>query len=133
MKDFRSVHYKIDDVPRTTVSVQMLDPLLKIPTIRPCLNAAMYIVTLRATNHFRTLPAKQSLNWCVRTLATMTPPVRPRKFAPLNPEKKRDGDTRPVLKGIVFDVDGTLCLPQTYMFGEMRYVRAGYGLLLPLT
>ncbi|KAL5612200.1 hypothetical protein BROUX41_000260 [Berkeleyomyces rouxiae] len=26
----------------------------------------------------------------------------------------------PVLKGIVFDVDGTLCEPQTYMFAEMR-------------
>lgn len=26
----------------------------------------------------------------------------------------------PKLKGIVFDVDGTLCKPQNYMFGEMR-------------
>ncbi|KAJ4337165.1 hypothetical protein N0V87_004836 [Didymella glomerata] len=50
----------------------------------------------------------------------MAPPVRPRRFAPLNPEKKSAGDKRPVLKGIVFDVDGTLCLPQNYMFGEMR-------------
>ncbi|OAA61841.1 HAD superfamily hydrolase [Niveomyces insectorum RCEF 264] len=25
-----------------------------------------------------------------------------------------------VLRGVVFDVDGTMCLPQTYMFGEMR-------------
>ncbi|KAL1592967.1 hypothetical protein SLS59_009611 [Nothophoma quercina] len=50
----------------------------------------------------------------------MGSPVRPRKFAPLNPEKKQAGDKRPVLKGIVFDVDGTLCLPQNYMFGEMR-------------
>lgn len=52
----------------------------------------------------------------------MTPPIRPRRFAPLDPAKKKDGDARPVLKGIVFDVDGTLCLPQNYMFGEMRYV-----------
>ncbi|CAK7264665.1 hypothetical protein SEPCBS57363_001195 [Sporothrix epigloea] len=25
-----------------------------------------------------------------------------------------------VLRGVVFDVDGTLCVPQTYMFGQMR-------------
>lgn len=25
-----------------------------------------------------------------------------------------------VLRGVVFDVDGTLCIPQTYMFGQMR-------------
>ncbi|KAF2686054.1 HAD-like protein [Lentithecium fluviatile CBS 122367] len=45
---------------------------------------------------------------------------RPRRFAPLDPKKKVKGDTRPALRGIVFDVDGTLCLPQTYMFAEMR-------------
>lgn len=63
----------------------------------------------------------------------MAPPVRPRRFAPLNPEKKSEGDKRPVLKGIVFDVDGTLCLPQNYMFGEMRYVCAHSWSHLPLT
>ncbi|KAF2635774.1 HAD-like protein [Massarina eburnea CBS 473.64] len=47
-------------------------------------------------------------------------PLRPRRFAPLDPKKHVEGDTRPVLKGIVFDVDGTLCLPQNYMFAEMR-------------
>lgn len=39
----------------------------------------------------------------------MAHPVRPRRFAPLDPAKKKDGDDRPTLKGIVFDVDGTLC------------------------
>jgi hypothetical protein len=34
---------------------------------------------------------------------------RPRRFAPLDPAKRVDGDTRPMLKGVVFDVDGTLC------------------------
>ncbi|PVH98262.1 hypothetical protein DM02DRAFT_630390 [Periconia macrospinosa] len=34
---------------------------------------------------------------------------RPRRFAPLGPEKKVEGDARQVLEGIVFDVDGTLC------------------------
>jgi len=36
-------------------------------------------------------------------------PVRPRRFAPLDPAKKIEGDERPELKGIIFDVDGTLC------------------------
>ncbi|KAA8649857.1 putative haloacid dehalogenase-like hydrolase [Aspergillus tanneri] len=40
-----------------------------------------------------------------------------RRFAPLNPTT---GSTLPQLRGIVFDVDGTLCLPQNYMFSEMR-------------
>ncbi|KAF2275513.1 HAD-like protein [Westerdykella ornata] len=48
-------------------------------------------------------------------------PLRPRRFAPLDPEKRIEGDGRPELKGIVFDVDGTLCeCPQNYMFAEMR-------------
>lgn len=51
--------------------------------------------------------------------------LRSRRFAPLNPEKSGGnvGDV-PVstLKGVVFDVDGTLCLPQHHMFQEMRYV-----------
>ncbi|KZF19063.1 putative HAD superfamily hydrolase [Xylona heveae TC161] len=46
-------------------------------------------------------------------------PGRPRRFAPLQPEKGRASDA-PKLQGIVFDVDGTLCEPQTYMFKEMR-------------
>ncbi|KAI1933384.1 hypothetical protein LOZ12_006477 [Ophidiomyces ophidiicola] len=45
-----------------------------------------------------------------------------RKFAPLNHELGRRNAAKglPVLKGVVFDVDGTLCLPQQYMFQEMR-------------
>ncbi|EAS27895.2 HAD hydrolase, family IA [Coccidioides immitis RS] len=48
---------------------------------------------------------------------------RMRRFAPLNPEVRvrlGSGGTAPDLKGVVFDVDGTLCLPQHYMFQEMR-------------
>ncbi|KAL2441492.1 hypothetical protein ABEF95_015134 [Exophiala dermatitidis] len=53
-----------------------------------------------------------------------SPPVhdakrKPRRFAPLDPNAKH-GQDLPKLKGIVFDVDGTLCLPQNYMFKEMR-------------
>ncbi|KAL6709342.1 hypothetical protein ACN47E_001749 [Coniothyrium glycines] len=49
-------------------------------------------------------------------------PVRRRCFAPLDPSKQgpTGRDARPPLRGIVFDVDGTLCLPQNYMFAEMR-------------
>ncbi|PGH20746.1 hypothetical protein AJ80_03506 [Polytolypa hystricis UAMH7299] len=46
---------------------------------------------------------------------------RQRRFAPLNADAKYDGSA-PALKGVVFDVDGTLCLPQHYMFKEMRSV-----------
>ncbi|KAK2776147.1 hypothetical protein FQN52_003817 [Onygenales sp. PD_12] len=45
--------------------------------------------------------------------------MRPWRFAPLNPEAYHEGKKSP-LKGVVFDVDGTLCLPQNYMFQEMR-------------
>ncbi|EOA90174.1 uncharacterized protein SETTUDRAFT_167115 [Exserohilum turcica Et28A] len=50
----------------------------------------------------------------------MAQPVRPRRFAPLDPAKRKAVEDRPPLRGIVFDVDGTLCLPQNYMFAEMR-------------
>ncbi|KAG8168560.1 hypothetical protein KVR01_001309 [Diaporthe batatas] len=51
-----------------------------------------------------------------RLLSTM---AGARKFAPL--KEGAAGNTHlPELKGIVFDVDGTLCKPQNYMFGEMR-------------
>ncbi|EFX03137.1 HAD superfamily hydrolase [Grosmannia clavigera kw1407] len=44
---------------------------------------------------------------------------RPSAPAPAPGQQKH----RPrVLKGVVFDVDGTLCIPQNYMFGEMRAV-----------
>ncbi|KAE8145257.1 HAD-like domain-containing protein [Aspergillus avenaceus] len=45
--------------------------------------------------------------------------LRQRRFAPLSAEG-RESSNAPLLKGIVFDVDGTLCLPQNYMFGQMR-------------
>ncbi|TQB74091.1 hypothetical protein MPDQ_005148 [Monascus purpureus] len=45
--------------------------------------------------------------------------LRQRRFAPLSPAKNTLSNAPP-LKGIVFDVDGTLCLPQHYMFSEMR-------------
>ncbi|KIY02819.1 uncharacterized protein Z520_01284 [Fonsecaea multimorphosa CBS 102226] len=43
----------------------------------------------------------------------------PKRFAPLNPNAE-EGHGLPKLKGIIFDMDGTLCLPQNYMFREMR-------------
>ncbi|KAF3942116.1 hypothetical protein ABW19_dt0205529 [Dactylella cylindrospora] len=44
---------------------------------------------------------------------------KPRRFAPLHPDKA-SGSELPKLKAVVFDVDGTLCLPQSWMFAEMR-------------
>ncbi|OQN96733.1 hypothetical protein B0A48_17157 [Cryoendolithus antarcticus] len=40
-----------------------------------------------------------------------------RRFAPVGRSKDSDGER---LQGVVFDMDGTLCEPQNYMFGEMR-------------
>lgn len=61
-----------------------------------------------------------SLLLTFRTMATTTyTPPRPRRFAPLDPSIP-NANNAPKLKGVVFDVDGTLCLPQNYMFKEMR-------------
>ncbi|TVY30498.1 putative uncharacterized hydrolase [Lachnellula hyalina] len=51
----------------------------------------------------------------------MTTPLlkEPRRFAPLK-EGVVNTSGAPKLKGIVFDVDGTLCVQQNYMFGQMR-------------
>ncbi|TVY49543.1 putative uncharacterized hydrolase [Lachnellula occidentalis] len=51
----------------------------------------------------------------------MTTPLskEPRRFAPLGEGIANTGGA-PKLKGIVFDVDGTLCVQQNYMFGQMR-------------
>ncbi|KAI3326180.1 HAD-like protein [Xylariaceae sp. AK1471] len=45
----------------------------------------------------------------------------PRRFAPLKYTAGQHTDL-PKLQGIIFDVDGTLCLPQNYMFTQMRSV-----------
>ncbi|KAI0134098.1 haloacid dehalogenase-like hydrolase [Xylariales sp. AK1849] len=44
-----------------------------------------------------------------------------RRFAPLK-EHADQTSNLPKLKGVVFDMDGTLCEPQNHMFGEMRAV-----------
>ncbi|KAI0972396.1 HAD-like protein [Xylaria arbuscula] len=46
----------------------------------------------------------------------------PRRFAPLRQTPGQQETHLPKLQGIIFDVDGTLCLPQNYMFAEMRAV-----------
>lgn len=46
----------------------------------------------------------------------------PRRFKPLDPKlaQQEEHKGKESLRGIVFDVDGTLCLPQTPMFAAMR-------------
>ncbi|KKZ62922.1 hypothetical protein EMCG_02768 [[Emmonsia] crescens] len=51
--------------------------------------------------------------------ATVSSSLRPWRFAPLRPDASKESK-KSTLKGVVFDVDGTLCLPQNYMFQEMR-------------
>ncbi|CAK7231921.1 hypothetical protein SCUCBS95973_008087 [Sporothrix curviconia] len=67
-------------------------------------------------------------------MATPTPPSHAasphrKQFAPLagrtaestiSPTPLGHDHQPKVLRGVVFDVDGTLCVPQTYMFGQMR-------------
>jgi HAD superfamily hydrolase (TIGR01549 family) len=64
-------------------------------------------------NHFRliskTLISRAQPLKAVCIFSSMAQSVRPRRFAPLDPAKQKEGDRRPELKGIVFDVDGTLC------------------------
>jgi hypothetical protein len=77
--------------------------------------ANMNAIVIRHSNHLRSLCKPSSANSvriclrATRSVNSMSQPVRPRRFAPLDPAKKKDGDERPLLKGIVFDVDGTLC------------------------
>ncbi|KAI0479780.1 HAD-like protein [Xylaria cf. heliscus] len=44
----------------------------------------------------------------------------PRRFAPLKNTLEQQQTNLPKLQGVIFDVDGTLCLPQNYMFPQMR-------------
>ncbi|UPL01395.1 hypothetical protein LCI18_012329 [Fusarium solani-melongenae] len=46
----------------------------------------------------------------------------PKRFVPLKKGSHDVPSDTPALRGVVFDMDGTLCQPQTYMFGEMRQV-----------
>jgi HAD superfamily hydrolase (TIGR01549 family) len=74
-------------------------------------------ILLRASSHIRLFnntffsgpKSRGSLSTPVRGLSAMARPVRPRRFAPLDPAKQTKDEKRPKLKGIVFDVDGTLC------------------------
>ncbi|KAI0521998.1 HAD-like protein [Xylaria bambusicola] len=48
--------------------------------------------------------------------------ANPRRFAPLGHNPGQPKTQLPKLQGVIFDVDGTLCLPQNYMFVQMRSV-----------
>ncbi|KLU88457.1 hypothetical protein MAPG_07443 [Magnaporthiopsis poae ATCC 64411] len=56
----------------------------------------------------------------MRRLLSAMAARKPRQFAPLRPGAPSEGS--PALQGVIFDVDGTLCKPQNYMFAEMRAV-----------
>ncbi|KAI1756036.1 HAD-like protein [Xylaria castorea] len=48
--------------------------------------------------------------------------IGPRRFAPLKHTPGQQQMHLPKLQGVIFDVDGTLCLPQNYMFPQMRAI-----------
>ncbi|KAI2630018.1 HAD-like protein [Xylaria nigripes] len=56
-----------------------------------------------------------------KSITTMAGTGVPRRFAPLKDTGQPRGNA-PNLQGVIFDVDGTLCLPQNYMFAQMRSV-----------
>lgn len=70
------------------------------PLLAPGIFAVILPIFLKPVNH-RTLPS------LISRMAT-TQPRKPKRFAPLDPHKKGDRPSAPGLKGIVFDVDGTL-------------------------
>lgn len=81
------------------------------------------IIDLKARSgipgHFQSpfKPASPTLGF----FATMSSKPARRSFAPLGASQVNGhGESRPQLKGVVFDMDGTLCEPQNYMFGQMR-------------
>ncbi|KAM7199533.1 HAD-like domain containing protein [Naviculisporaceae sp. PSN 640] len=77
-------------------------------------NSPLLLIAKRLnTNNIR-LPIRNSIILKQSTIATMA-----KRFAPLNKPIPAESGLRK-LEGVVFDVDGTLCLPQTYMFAEMR-------------
>ncbi|KAM5352290.1 hypothetical protein ACJ41O_005013 [Fusarium nematophilum] len=55
-------------------------------------------------------------------LASIMTSSPPKRFAPLKKGPHDLPTGTPALRGVVFDMDGTLCQPQTYMFREMRAV-----------
>ncbi|KAK3325182.1 HAD-like domain-containing protein [Apodospora peruviana] len=70
---------------------------------------------------FRQVGRLAPLHHMRRSSVLMQPAIMAKRFAPLS--KPFTADMHPEarkLEGIVFDMDGTLCEPQTYMFAEMR-------------
>ncbi|KAF7563068.1 hypothetical protein G7046_g1094 [Stylonectria norvegica] len=56
----------------------------------------------------------------MRRFMSMMASSYPRRFAPLKEGARASQPDLPKLRGVVFDMDGTLCVPQTYMFKQMR-------------
>ncbi|KAI9172397.1 hydrolase [Paramyrothecium foliicola] len=55
-----------------------------------------------------------------RLYSRMSSTLATKQFGALRDGAIDSSHNVPKLKGVVFDMDGTLCLPQNYMFGQMR-------------
>jgi HAD superfamily hydrolase (TIGR01549 family) len=56
----------------------------------------------------------------LRRVVSIMTSSSPKRFIPLKKKNHNLPAGTPSLRGVVFDMDGTLCEPQTYMFKEMR-------------
>lgn len=56
----------------------------------------------------------------LRRVVSIMTSSSPKRFIPLKKRNHSLPAGTPSLRGVVFDMDGTLCEPQTYMFKEMR-------------
>lgn len=102
---------------KQTKSAAVADPQPRKRTASCVSSTNMGNILVSSTNHFRkssggVIARSSPYTTCLsfrRSITSMADSVRPRRFAPLDPTKRKAGDDRPDLKGIVFDVDGTLC------------------------
>jgi hypothetical protein len=98
-------HYKVRD---PCASEQMATTPTIVYEMNNFTTSASSYLGILTRSPIRSL-SRHTLCFAATRSIAMARATRPRRFAPLNPEKKVNGDNRPVLKGIVFDVDGTLC------------------------
>ncbi|CAF3569027.1 unnamed protein product [Fusarium graminearum] len=61
-----------------------------------------------------------ALSPMLRRVVSIMTSSSPKRFIPLKKRNHSLPAGTPSLRGVVFDMDGTLCEPQTYMFKEMR-------------